>query len=152
MVQNYFESGNAYTVKSEVLNELRWMKAMAKIPDTSTDASKSKNTEIDCYCPLGGVMDLLSRRYAMQVICIVGAIGPARYGDIENAFGDVSSSTLSTRLDDFVKAGYLSREQYAEIPPRVEYELTDKGDELREKLGPLLEWVDEQEPRGERSG
>ncbi|WP_306059136.1 winged helix-turn-helix transcriptional regulator [Natronococcus wangiae] len=121
---------------------------MAEIPDSSPDAPRSKNAEINCYCPLGGVMDLLSRRYAMQVICVVGAIGPARYGDIEDTFGEVSSSTLSTRLNDLVKAGYLSREQYAEIPPRVEYSLTEKGDELREKLDPLLEWVDEQENRG----
>lgn len=86
-------------------------------------------------------MDLLSRRYAMQVICVVGAIGPARYGEIEETFEEVSSSTLSTRLDDLVDAGYLFREQYAEIPPRVEYELTTKGDELRERLDPLLEWA-----------
>ncbi|RRJ34098.1 transcriptional regulator [Halocatena pleomorpha] len=90
-------------------------------------------------------MDPLSRRYAMQVICVTGALGPARYGEIEETFGGVSSSTLSTRLDELVEAGYLSREQYAEIPPRVEYDLTEKGDELREKLDPLLEWAEKQE-------
>ncbi|WP_049894682.1 winged helix-turn-helix transcriptional regulator [Halogranum rubrum] len=90
-------------------------------------------------------MDLLSRRYAMQVICVVGALEPARYGEIEETFGEVSSSTLSTRLDDLVEAGLLSREQYNEIPPRVEYELTEKGEELRERLDPLLEWAEEQD-------
>ena len=90
-------------------------------------------------------MDLLSRRYAMQLICVVGALGPVRYGEIEDTFGDVSSSTLSTRLDDLVEAGYLSREQYAEIPPRVEYELTEAGEELCHRLEPLLKWVEEQE-------
>ena len=121
------------------------MKAMAEIPDSSPDAPNSQNTEIACYCPLGGVMDLLSRRYAMQVICVVGAIGPARYGEIEDTFGEVSSSTLSTRLDDLIEAGYLSREQYAEIPPRVEYELTDDGEELAERSRPLVEWLAERE-------
>ncbi|MDG5775321.1 helix-turn-helix domain-containing protein [Haloarculaceae archaeon H-GB2-1] len=88
-------------------------------------------------------MELLSRRYAMQLVCVVGAIGPARYGDIEETFGSVSSSTLSTRLDELVTAGILSREQYAEIPPRVEYELTETGEELGEHLEPLLEWAEE---------
>lgn len=88
-------------------------------------------------------MDLLSSRYAMQLICVVGAIGPARYGDIEETFDGVSSSTLSTRLDELVDAGILAREQYAEIPPRVEYELTETGDELRRYLEPLLEWAEE---------
>ncbi len=101
--------------------------------------------EIDCYCRLDGLMELLSRRYAMQLICVVGAIGPARYGEIEDAFDDVSSSTLSSRLDDLVDAGYLDREQYAEIPPRVEYDLTDDGDELCRRLRPLLEWAADRE-------
>ncbi len=90
-------------------------------------------------------MDILSRRYAMQVICVVGAIGPARYSEIEDAFGGVSSSTLSTRLDELVEAGYLSREQYAEIPPRVEYDLTASGEQLCQRLDPILEWAEEQE-------
>lgn len=118
---------------------------MTETPDSSPETPERQNTEPTCYCPLGGVMDLLSRRYAMQVICVVGAIGPARYGEIEETFGEVSSSTLSTRLDDLVEAGVLTRKQYAEIPPRVEYELTEMGDELRERLDPLLEWIDEQE-------
>lgn len=88
-------------------------------------------------------MHLLSRRYAMQLICVVDAIGPARYGDIEETFQKVSSSTLSTRLDELVDAGILSREQYSEIPPRVEYELTETGEELGQHLEPLLRWAEE---------
>jgi len=99
------------------------------------------NADVQRYCQLEGVMNLLSRQYAMQVICVVGAVGPVRYGDIEDAFGDVSSSTLSARLNDLVLAGYLEREQYAEIPPRVEYDLTPAGEELYERLQPLLEWA-----------
>lgn len=105
-------------------------------------------TEADgptCLCPLGGVMDLLSRRYAMQVVCVVAALEPVRYGTIESAFGEVSSSTLSTRLAELVDAGLLERTQYDEIPPRVEYRLTPTGGDLADRLLPLLEWVDAQE-------
>jgi DNA-binding HxlR family transcriptional regulator len=100
---------------------------------------------VTCYCPLDGVMSLLSRKYAMQLICVVGALGPVRYGEIEDAFGGVSSSTLSTRLDELVDAGYLVREQYAEIPPRVEYDLTESGKDLCNRLKPLLVWVEQQD-------
>lgn len=116
---------------------------MADTPDAVTEASDPSNIDQDCLCPLGGVMDLLSRRYAMQLICVVGAIGPARYGDIEETFDGVSSSTLSTRLDELVEARILSREQYAEIPPRVEYELTETGEELGQHLEPLPKWAEE---------
>ncbi len=116
---------------------------MAETPDQTTETPTSPDIDLDCLCPLGGVMDLLSRRYAMQLICVVGAIGPARYGEIEDTFDGVSSSTLSTRLDELVEAGILTREQYAEIPPRVEYELTDTGQELGHHLEPLLKWAEE---------
>ena len=116
---------------------------MADTPNSPTQTADSSRTDHDCLCPLGGVMDLLSRRYAMQLVCVVDAIGPARYGEIEETFEEVSSSTLSTRLDELVDAGILSREQYAEIPPRVEYELTETGEELGQRLEPLLTWAEE---------
>lgn len=106
----------------------------------------SDTTQLDipreCICQLDGVVDLLSRKYAMQVVCAVGLLGPVRYGELEDAFDDVSSSTLSTRLEDLTDAGLLARERYDEIPPRVEYELTADGEELAGRLAPLLEWAE----------
>nr|WP_232686944.1 helix-turn-helix domain-containing protein [Halobacterium zhouii] len=95
-----------------------------------------------CYCELTDVMELLSRTHAMQVVCGVAHMGPARYRDIEDAL-DASSSTLSARLDELAEAGLLEREQYDEIPPRVEYDLTDDGRELAVRLEPVLEWASE---------
>ncbi|MEY7848638.1 winged helix-turn-helix transcriptional regulator [Natrarchaeobius sp. A-rgal3] len=114
-------------------------------PISTDDPLPTADESPSCYCRLGGVFDQLSRQYAMQVICVVGAIGPARYGDIDEAFENVSSSTLSARLEELVDAGYLSRERYAEIPPRVEYDLTPTGEELCRRLEPLLEWAESQE-------
>ena len=92
-------------------------------------------------------MDLLSRKYAIQVICVTGACQPVRYGEIAEIFEDVSSSTLSTRLDELTDAGLLDRQQYDEIPPRVEYELTADGEELCDLLEPILEWVEARDER-----
>lgn len=94
-------------------------------------------------------MELLSRKYAIQVICAVGLLQPARYREIENSFSDVSSSTLSTRLNELTEAGLLERTRHNEIPPRVEYRLTNEGNELRERLEPLIDWI---ENRNETSG
>lgn len=69
----------------------------------------------------------------------------SQIGDIEDVFGEVSSSTLSTRLDGLVETSYLSREQYAEISPRVKYDLTASGKELCQRLEPLLEWARQQD-------
>jgi len=121
------------------------------MPDQSSMPPTNEDPLADarCYCRLGGTIDLLSRKYAIQLICGIGLLEPVRYGEIEAAFGDVSSSTLSTRLDELTEAGLLDREQYDEIPPRVEYRLTEDGAELRALLEPLLEWV---ESRGADGG
>jgi len=96
-----------------------------------------------CLCPVDGVLDLLSKKYAIQVVCAVGVLGPVRYRRLSDQLGDVSSSTLSTRLEELVDAGILTREQYDEIPPRVEYELTEDGAELAARLEPVVAWAQE---------
>lgn len=94
-----------------------------------------------CYCPLTGVVNTLSKKYAMQIVSVVGAHGSLRFRDLESHLGDASTSTLSNRLEELAEAGLLTRTQYDEVPPRVEYALTDDGHELRERLEPLLEWA-----------
>ena len=59
---------------------------MAGEPETPTSGPDDSNEVADdvrCLCPLGGVMDLLAGKYAIQVVCVVGALGPVRYGEIE---------------------------------------------------------------------
>lgn len=97
-----------------------------------------------CVCPVTGLMETLGKKYALQLVCIVGAHGTARFSDVEAHLPDASTSTLSTRLDELREAGIVSRTQYDEIPPRVEYELTESGAELQERLEPLLAWVERQ--------
>lgn len=116
---------------------------MSENAQSTVDSADGHPEKRTCYCPLGGVMALLSRKYAIQVICVVGTLQPVRYGEIEAAFGAASSSTISTRLNELTEAGLLARERYAEIPPRVEYDLTADGEQLRELLLPLLRWVEE---------
>lgn len=94
-----------------------------------------------CYCPLTGVINTLSRKYAMQLISIIGAHESLRFAEIEDHLPDASTTTISRRLTEFQDAGLVTRTQYDEIPPRVEYALTDDGDELRQRLEPLLEWT-----------
>jgi len=94
-----------------------------------------------CYCPLTGVIDTLSRKYAIQLVSIIGAHDSLRFTEVEDHLPGASSSTISKRLDEFEEAGLVSRTQYDEIPPRVEYALTDDGREVRARLDPLLEWA-----------
>lgn len=94
-----------------------------------------------CYCPLTGVITTLGQKYAMQLISIIGAHESLRFNEIQTHLPGASTSTISKRLDEFEAQGLITRSQYNEIPPRVEYALTDDGTEVRARLEPLLEWA-----------
>ncbi len=111
-----------------------------------THATRNGGEEARCYCQLEGLIELISRKYAINVICAVGFMEPVRFGELEEAFERVSSSTLSARLEELTDADVLERHQFDEIPPRVEYHLTDTGEELCDLLIPLLEWLDQHCP------
>lgn len=109
--------------------------------DSTTHPEPTCDVDGTCYCPLTGVIDALSRKYAIQLISIIGAHDSLRFNEIEDHLPGASTSTISKRLNEFEEAGLVSRTQYNEIPPRVEYALTEDGDEVRTRLEPLLEWA-----------
>lgn len=107
----------------------------------STPPAPTCDVEGTCYCPLTGIIETLSRKYSMQLISIIGAHDSLRFVDIAEHLSTASSSTISKRLSEFEADGLVTREQYDEIPPRVEYALTEDGNEVRNRLNPLLEWA-----------
>ncbi|MEZ3117479.1 winged helix-turn-helix transcriptional regulator [Halobaculum sp. MBLA0147] len=113
--------------------------------DSTPTPTRACDVDGTCYCPLTGVIDVLGRKYAMQLISIIGAHETLRFAEIESHLPGASSSTVSRRLDEFEEAGLLSRTQYDEIPPRVEYSLTADGREVSDRLEPLLEWAEANE-------
>jgi len=129
---------SGYTVKSKAVEQVGGHEAMA---DSTSPPARTCDVDGTCYCPLTGVIDTLGRKYAMQLVSIIGAHESLRFAEIEDYLSSASTSTISKRLDEFEDAGLISRTQYDEIPPRVEYSLTEDGDEVRTRLEPLLEWA-----------
>lgn len=87
-------------------------------------------------------MDRLSRNDALQVLCVVGAMQPVRYSEIESMIGDISSTTLTARLRELTDRGLLEREQHETNPPQVEFTLTADGEERCAELETLLGWIE----------
>lgn len=94
-----------------------------------------------CDCLDSELLDLLGRKYVLEMLCVINAHDTMRFGDVESHVPDASTSTLSSRLEALVAAGLVERQQYDEIPPRVEYELTADGVELGDRLRPVVEWI-----------
>jgi len=94
-----------------------------------------------CFCPLEGVMEVISKKWALLVINAIGIYGRLRFNRLMEELHGISPKTLSDRLKELQAEGLIERESFAEIPPRVEYSLRKDGVELRESVMPLLEWT-----------
>lgn len=97
-----------------------------------------------CLCPLEGIMEIVSKRWTLLIIGAIGNHQTIRYNKIKNILEGISPKSLSDRLKELKKAGLIKREAFAEIPPRVEYSLTEEGDSLLKAMAPLMEWVNNQ--------
>ena len=101
----------------------------------------SKESDVTCFCPLEGIMGVISRKWAILVINAIGIYGRLRFNRLMEELHGISPKTLSDRLKELQMEGLIEREFFAEIPPRVEYSLTKDGAELRESVIPLLKWT-----------
>jgi DNA-binding HxlR family transcriptional regulator len=95
---------------------------------------------MDDECQIEGTMEFLSRKWTLLLIKNLSDNGRMRYNHIKNGLNGISPKTLSERLKELERLGVVKREVFPEIPPRVEYSLTEKGIELGKSLAPLSEW------------
>ena len=66
--------------------------------------------------------------------------GTKRFSELRKSVGDVSQKVLTAQLRDMEKSGLVHREVYAEVPPRVEYTLTETGYSLKPILDSMVDW------------
>ena len=95
----------------------------------------------DQPCPIRDVLDRIGDRWSLLVLEALSG-GTLRFNELMREIGDISKQMLSRTLRRLEQDGFLRRTVYAEVPPRVEYDLTDLG---RSFLGPmrdLVRWAD----------
>jgi DNA-binding HxlR family transcriptional regulator len=86
--------------------------------------------------------DLITKRGTFEMLIpLCCTTKPVRYKQFRELMRGISSKTLARRLKELEKDGILERQSYNEIPPRVEYKLTKKGQELIESILNLLQWM-----------
>ena len=102
--------------------------------------TENKN-EVVCFCPLEGVIDVISKKWALLIINAIGNYGNLRFNRLMEELHGISPKTLADTLKQLQEEGLIKRESFAEIPPRVEYSLTGDGDGLRNAVIPILRWA-----------
>jgi DNA-binding HxlR family transcriptional regulator len=68
------------------------------------------------------------------------SVGPRRFVELQRVLPGISTEQLRSRLNRMVADGMLTRKRYREVPPRVDYELTERARELMPILGELARW------------
>lgn len=91
-------------------------------------------------CPTRTVLDHVMSRWGVLVLCTL-AEGTKRWGELRREVDAISEKMLGQTLRTLVADGLVERQSYPEVPPRVEYRLTQRGGELVERMMPLLEWI-----------
>ncbi|MEB2775076.1 helix-turn-helix domain-containing protein [Algoriphagus sp. D3-2-R+10] len=92
-------------------------------------------------CPVRTVLDRIGDKWSMLAILILGEQETMRFNELQKSMNDISQKMLTVTLRKLESDGLVSRTVYPEIPPRVEYNLTDRGNSLLPHIHSLSDWA-----------
>ena len=97
-------------------------------------------------CPVETTLTLIGDKWKVLILRDLMP-GTRRFGELKKSIGHVSQKVLTAQLRDMEASGLLTRKVYAEVPPRVEYTLTDLGYSLKPILDVMWSWGEEYKAR-----
>ena len=100
-----------------------------------------KKLEDDIRCPLEYGLTVFGGKWKSRIICVLAASGTLRYSELRNEMCNITDAVLAAALKDLIADGIVQRKSYDEIPPRVEYSLTEKGESVVPILQSICRWA-----------
>src|SRR5690606_23818280 len=95
-------------------------------------------------CPMVSFVQLISGKWAIPILYRLIVVGePIRFSELQRAVAPITQKELTRQLRLFEQRGLVQRKIYAEVPPRVEYQITALGSSLRSTLDSLADWMRE---------
>ncbi|MGT2929363.1 winged helix-turn-helix transcriptional regulator [Streptococcus dentasini] len=91
-------------------------------------------------CPVKTTLSLISSKWKILIIYLLHNKGTQRYGQIKQELDNVSQKVLTESLRELERNGLISRRDHHQVPPKVEYTLTDIGEDLYPLLISLADW------------
>ncbi len=98
-------------------------------------------TEKDIRCPLEYGMELFGGKWKTRIICVLSIKKKLRYGELKKELTNITDTVLAATLKELSDSGMVIRQQYNEIPPRVEYSLSEKGESVLPILMEICKWT-----------
>lgn len=91
-------------------------------------------------CPVQFALDLLNGKWKLRIVWELSQHGVMRFNELQRCLDGISSVMLSKSLNELESNKIISRKQYFEIPPKVEYSLTPLGEGINPALEALAKW------------
>lgn len=103
--------------------------------------SDLKDTEMSIQdTPFGYTMSIIGGKWKMVILYLLAARQPVRFNEMQRQIGAITYKILSAQLKELEADGLVERKEYPQIPPKVEYSLTPKGQTLLPVMEQLCEW------------
>ena len=104
------------------------------------EADKQKDEIFVRDCPIRNILSRISDKWSILVIFTLEQTAVMRFGELQRAIPDISQKMLTVTLRTLEQDGIVNRRVYAQIPPKVEYSLSERGKSLMEILDQLCIW------------
>ncbi len=102
-----------------------------------------------CNTGFSYTLSLINGKYKMTILYTLMEFGSVRFNEMKRYISGVSDKTLSIALKELENDGLVHREMYPQVPPKVEYSLTETGRSLIPLLDGMCEWGDKHRPSSE---
>ena len=102
------------------------------------------NKEQIPHCPVKYLISVFVVKWKLTIMCILACGKPVRYSQIKRALGPITAMMLSKTLKELEQAGVINRKQYNQVPPYVEYTLSDEGKTIVPVLTEMGNWATKQ--------
>lgn len=103
-----------------------------------TDSPTNLEPKVGC---IASAMEIIGSKWTALILRDL-SMGPKRFSELEKSVGSINPRTLSQRLDDLEKHAIVTKRSFSEVPPRIEYTLTGKGEDLVPVLQQMATWGD----------
>jgi len=109
---------------------------------TVPKAAKLNEKKASQSCPMVLFVNLISGKWAIPILYrLILTDGPIRFNELQRAAAPITQKELTRQLRLFENRNLVARKIYAEVPPRVEYRITELGKTLRPTLDSLADWM-----------
>ncbi|GGI18043.1 winged helix-turn-helix transcriptional regulator [Gottfriedia solisilvae] len=110
------------------------------MPDSLREEIKNKIQNGDYHCEKELTLSIISGKWKVVILWHLGVEGPHRFSDLQRLFPKISHKILTSQLRELIEDGIVNRKVYPEVPPKVEYSMTELGMTLLPIVQMMYEW------------